>query len=122
MTILQEAADALQGGTYSRKERDELAIKLARLNARDGFTLTHALQIAAERFDADAATFDQIKAASAASSREGEPNEEGAALPMFNPVAAERLAAQFRRQAADVRELLAALQGDDEEEELERVA
>lgn len=110
MTILREAIDRI-GRSSRTVEAQQLCEQLARLNARDGFTLTHALQIAAERFDADAKTMEEQKLASEAV-LEGDP----AARMLFHPAACEQLAKQFHRQAADVRELLAVLEGDDEEE------
>lgn len=116
MNVLSQAIDRIAASSRTVEAR-QLCERLAKLNRRDGFTLTHALQIAAERFDADARTLDEQKLASEAA-LEADP---GTRL-MFYPAACERLADQFRQQAADVRELLGVLEGDDEEEELEAVA
>jgi hypothetical protein len=109
MNLLNQLGEQLERRNSHTDEGRALMRRLAILNGRDGFTLTHALQIAAERFDEDAKAFDATKADAVQRIAEDAP-------PLFNPVAAERLGNQFRQQAADVRALLEALEGDDEEE------
>jgi hypothetical protein len=112
MNLLSQAADRIAASSPRSVEARAILERLARLNQRDGHTLTHALSVAAERFDQDAATMLEQKRASEAALEQ----EPGARL-MFHPAACEQLAGQFRQQAADVRELIATLEGDDEEGE-----
>jgi hypothetical protein len=114
MNLLNQLGERLSRIGGRSVEDRALLERLARLNDRNGFTLCHALQIAAERFDADAATMLEQKRASEAI-LEADPT----ARLMFYPAACDRLADQFRRQAADARGLVALIEGDDEEEESE---
>jgi hypothetical protein len=116
MNLLRLAADRIAASSRTVEAR-QLVDRLARLNVRDGFTLTHALQIAAERFDEDAKTMEREKE-KAEAFKAANP---GKGL-LFHPEACDRLADQFRRQAADVRELLAVLEDDDDDEEEEEAA
>lgn len=74
------------------------------LSERDKNTLANGLIVAAQRFDEDAKTFEQQKAASEAMLKE-DPD----AVPIFHPNGCDQLIRQFERQASDTRALLGRL-------------
>jgi hypothetical protein len=113
MNLLSQAAERIGRNAPRSTEDRALLERLGQLGDRDGFTLTHALSVAAERFDEDARTFREQKVACEAAL------EAGGRVAMFTPEACEQLAKQFERQAADTRALIAVIQGDGEEEEAE---
>lgn len=82
------------------------------VESNDEGLITNALRVAAEQFDADAEEFAKVAAYIRA----------GNNYPMFAPgeagaVAADRLEAQFKRQRDESLNLLARINGDDEDEE-----
>lgn len=74
------------------------ADKATTLNDHSRSALWHALVLAAETYDKNAVEFDKLAALDPP------------------PAAAKSLAAQFRRQADDVRQIIALIDGDDEAE------
>lgn len=111
MTLFDKISEKLARHT-ARTDEDGRALlaNLAKLNDRQGFTLTHALTIAAERFDEDAAEFERTREAAARAIANG-----GRAW--ITPLGAEQLRDQFKRQAADTRALIAIVNDDGEDED-----